>query len=94
MSEPGDAAVAAIKKLGSQKREYVVLEERGEANVWEALGTYSASSVSAAKRLAIIAASKVSGDKTFGRLIAVPAGHWHPTTPTVTAETTLRIEGI
>lgn len=72
-------------KPANVKRNYVVLEcATKESDVemnlryvtWLELGTFEASSESAAKRQAIIK----SGQRKYGALVAV--ARWNPTTPT------------
>ena len=89
------------KPAKSSKREYVVLEalpgaEGAKIGTPEAsfmfLGKFNAASESSAKKLAINAGKTLS-DKWYA-LVAIPARSWNPTTPKVTAQTVLKIEGV
>jgi hypothetical protein len=57
---------------------------------WDYLGKFEASSETQAKRLAITEREA----REYGPLVAVPERFWNPTTPTVTAQTVLKIEGV
>jgi len=89
----------------SGKRDYVVLEQIGATaeplgnpgakkllTSWDERGTFTATSESAAKKQAITTAH--SDLLEFGALVAIPSRSWNPTTPKVTAQTVLKIEGI
>lgn len=82
------------KKPKAQAREYVVLEQylvpSDDLLDWKLLGTFKANSESAAKKQAITNA----GQRVFGAIVAIPSRSWRPTTPKVTAETVLKIEGV
>ena len=75
------------------KRVYVVLERyKVETDDdWHFVGRQYASSESAAKRQAI---QGIGAEREYGELVAVPERYWKPTTPTVTAQTVLKIEGV
>ena len=88
----------------TNKRVYMVLENTfdGEVEVkiasaenpppgWDYLGRFSASSETDAKRQAI---RLFGGAREYGPLVAVPERYWKPTTPTVTAQTVIKIEGV
>ena len=84
-------------KKSSGKRDYVVLEQSTEpgdqgrdCTVWKSIWTAPASSGAAAKRKAI----SIEGQRVYGPLVAIPARSWNPTTPKVTAQTVLKIEGV
>jgi hypothetical protein len=86
------------KPKKTQNREYVVLEgasvDGPVANLnppnWAELGTFTATSETAAKRQAITKA----GQRIYGPIVAIPSRSWRPSTPKVTAQTVLKIEGV